>query len=298
VLVVYVGARSVLAGELTIGMLYAFIAYKSHFGRAATGLLEQLVELRMLRLHLERLDDIVGTPAESPPGERLVEAAIRGAIAARSVSFRYAPALPEALADVSFAVAAGRHVAIVGSSGSGKSTLLRILLGLVAPTRGEILLDGDRPIARCRTAMKAGAGAVLQGDSLFTGSIRDNVSLFAMDVDPARVVECCRLAAVDDDVGALPMGYETPIGDLGVALSAGQVQRLLIARALYRSPRLLILDEATANLDDATRERVNRNLAGLGVTILRVTHRGDEIAAADVVLSLERGRLTVLRAGE
>jgi ATP-binding cassette subfamily B protein RaxB len=295
VVVVYVGAIAVTDGDLTIGMLYAFIAYRSHFSRAATGLLEQIVELRMLRLHLERLADIVLTPASTDAQERLIEAGIRGGIAAEGVAFRYADHLHEVLSDVHLAISPGEQVAIVGGSGSGKSTLLRILIGLIEPTAGRVVLDDGRPLARCRRALETGTGVVLQGDALFTGSIRDNVALFALDVDDARVLECCRLAAIDDDIRALPMGYETPIGDMGITLSAGQAQRLLIARALYKVPRVLVLDEATANLDDATRARVNANLVGLGTTVVRVTHRPDEIDSADSVYALRAGRLSCVR---
>jgi ATP-binding cassette subfamily B protein RaxB len=291
VAVVYLGALAVIDAELTIGMLYAFIAYRTHFARAANGLLEQLVELRLLRLHLERLADIVLTPAQTTPREHLLEASIKGSISAQDVDFRYAPELSPVLEGVSLSIATGEHVAIVGGSGSGKSTLLRILLGLVEPTAGRVVVDGGRPIERCRRPLAAGTGAVLQGDALFTGSIRDNVSLFALDVDEQRVVECCRRACIDEDIQTLPMGYETPIGDMGVTLSAGQAQRLLIARALYKSPRILVLDEATANLDDATRARVNASIRALGITVVRVTHRPDEIEASDTIYSLEAGRL-------
>ena len=296
-LVVYLGALAVLRGDLSIGMLYAFIAYKSHFVRAASSLVDQAVEIRMLKLHLERLAEIVHTEAETTNDvARTIEAGIRGGISARGIRFRYAPHLPEVLSDVSFDVAPGSEIALVGGSGSGKSTLLRILIGLVTPDGGEVLVDARRAIGECRAAVKAGTGVVLQGDSLFTGSIRDNVGLFALDVDGERIAECCRIAAIGDEIEALPMAYDTPLGDMGVTLSAGQMQRLLIARALYKQPRLLVLDEATANLDDATRAHLNANLRSLGITIIRVTHRLDEIAQCDAVYLLEQGRLRRLPA--
>ena len=294
-LIVYLGAVTVLRGDLTVGMLYAFIAYKSHFVRAASSLVDQAVEIRMLKLHLERLAEIAHAPAETTnAASRTIEAGIRGGIAARGIRFRYAPHLPEVLCGVSFEIEPGCEVALVGGSGSGKSTLLRVLLGLIAPDAGDVIVDGARPIGECRAALKAGTGVVLQGDSLFTGTIRDNVGLFELDVDADRVAECCRVAAIDADVDALPMGYDTPLGDMGVTLSAGQIQRLLIARALYKRPRILVLDEATANLDDATRARLNSNVRALGITLLRVTHRPDEIAACDRVYALEHGRLREL----
>jgi ATP-binding cassette subfamily B protein RaxB len=283
IVVVYAGALAVIERELTIGMLYAFIAYKGHFVRAVLDLLDQSAELGMLRLHLDRLTDLVLTDAEPAEDPTRLQSPFRGVIELRDVSFAYAVGQRPVLHGVSLRLERGVEVGLTGGSGSGKSTLVRIMLGLVTPDSGTVTFDDARPLAMHRETVAARSGVVLQGDSLFSGSIRENVSLFALEPDDERVHECCRLAAIDEEVAGLPMGYDTPLGDMGVTLSAGQLQRLLIARALYKQPRLLILDEATANLDDGTRARVNRNLRGLGLTLLRVSHRPDELAACDVV---------------
>ncbi len=290
VLVVYLGALAVLDAELTIGMLYAFIAYKSHFTRAAIALVQQLVELKALRVHLDRVADIA---LEQPIEDSQVGVAtpLTGAFAFDDLAFRYNPRLPAVLSGVNLQIDRGEDIAILGASGSGKSTLLKVLLGLIEPTTGTVTFDDRRPIASCRAALASSIGAVLQGDELLTGSIRDNVSLFALEPDDARIRECCRLAVIDDEIMALPLGYDTPLGDMGIALSAGQQQRLLLARAMYKAPSILVLDEATANLDDRTRTRVNENLRSLAITIVRVTHRADEIACCDRVYCLEDGKL-------
>ncbi len=292
ILVVYLGARSVIESEFTIGMLYAFIAYKSHFVRAASALIEQMVEIRMLRLHLERLADIaLEAPDSTQSVEGLVHAPLRGGIALRNVCFGYRKGQPPILSDASCNIVPGADVAVLGASGSGKSTFLKILLGLIKPDSGEILFDHVRSVANCRAAVQSSVGVVLQGDSVFTGTIRDNVALFDLQPDDVRIARVCEIACIQSEIEALPLGYDTPLGDMGIALSAGQVQRLLLARALYKNPRLLLLDEATANLDDATRAAVNANLRGLGLTIVRVTHRPDEISSCDAVYRLSDGAL-------
>lgn len=292
IVVVYAGACAVIDGELTIGMLYAFIAYKTQFVRATLDLLDQLTEFRMLRLHLDRLADIVLARAE-PVGEGgLLRVPFKGTVTLEDVSYRYAEGRRPVLDRVSMTIERGSEVGITGGSGAGKSTLVKILLGLIEPTSGRVTFDDGRPLVANRPALTAHTGVVLQGDTLLSGSIRENVALFELEPDDTRIVECCRVAVMDSDIASLPMGYDTPLGDMGVALSAGQLQRLLIARALYKRPRLLILDEATANLDDTTRARLNRNLSGLELTLLRVTHRADELAMCDVVYRLDGGALT------
>jgi ATP-binding cassette subfamily B protein RaxB len=289
--VVYAGAQAVIEAELTIGMLYAFIAYKTQFVRAMLDLLDQITELRMLRLHLGRLADLVLARAEPVAETELLRVPFKGKVALEDVTFAYSQGRAAVLDRVSMTIERGSEVGITGGSGCGKSTLVRIVLGLIEPTAGRVTFDGGRPLATNRQTFAARTGVVLQGDSLFSGSIRENVALFELEPDDGRIVECCRLAAIDDDIAGLPMGYDTPLGDMGIVLSAGQIQRLLIARALYKRPRLLILDEATANLDDATRARLNANLRGLDLTLLRITHRADELATCDVVYRLERGKL-------
>lgn len=292
ILVVYLAALMILDNVFSVGLLVAFIAYKEMFLRRVSGLIDTTVELRMLGLHAERLADIALTPPEPVMEPRpLPETPVPAQLELHDVSFRYSPNDPWVLENLSFAVAAGEQVAIAGPSGCGKTTLLKLLVGLLAPTSGEIRVDGE-PLARLGgEGWRARIGVVMQEDSLFAGSLAENIAFFAGDPDIDRVEACARQAAIHDDIVAMPMGYGTLIGDMGTVLSGGQKQRVLLARALYRNPGLLLLDEATSHLD-VTRERaVNDALGRLGMTRIVVAHRLETIAAAERVITLGGGRV-------
>lgn len=292
VIVVWLGARDVIANALSVGMLLAFIAYKDQFLKRVSDLINKFVDLQMLRLHAERLADIALTAPE-PRDDWLDRTPRRACIAieARKLSFRYSDNDPWILEDVEFRVEPGESVAIAGGSGCGKTTLLKLLAGLLPPTKGEILVDG-RPSARLgMEAYRAMIGVVMQDDQLFAGSIQDNISFFSEEADFARIEDCARLAAVHDEVQAMPMGYQTLIGDMGTALSGGQKQRLLIARALYHQPSVLLLDEATSHLDLRREQEVSAAIAATKVTRIIVAHRPETIRTADRVISLENGRI-------
>ncbi len=290
VLVIYLGALAVIGAEMTIGMLYAFIAYKNHFTGSVGKLIEQVVAFRMLRLHLERLGDIALTetePGASVPGQD----SLSGTLCLRDLGFAYGSDRPPMVQGLNLEVPKGTHIAITGPSATGKTTILKLILGLLTPTQGEVLFD-EIPASRLGSEqIRKWIGVVMQGDTLFTGSVTENVALFALDVDEERVAESCALAGIAADIERLPMKYETHIGDMGVVMSAGQVQRILIARALYKRPRILILDEATVHLDDETRARVNESLRCLHVTVIRVTHQMDELTSCAQVYQLRDARL-------
>lgn len=296
ILVVWVGTREVLDGAFTVGLLFAFLAYKDQFLRRISDLTNLLVDLRMLRLHAERLADVALTaPEPADPGMPILptEAGPRRpvAIEVRDLGFRYAASDAPVLDGVSFRIEAGESVAIAGPSGCGKTTLLKLLAGLLEPTTGEILIDGA-PIARIGLGRyRAMLGVVLQDDQLFAGSVGDNVCFFSGSPDRARIERAARLAAVHDDIMAMPMAYETLMGDMGTVLSGGQKQRVLIARALYREPGLLLLDEATSHLDVERERAVNEAIRGAPMTRIAIAHRPDTIRAAGRVIRLEAGRL-------
>jgi ATP-binding cassette subfamily B protein RaxB len=187
-------------------------------------------------------------------------------------------------------VARGECVAIVGPSGCGKSTLLHLLLGLLTPTAGEIAIDGV-PQRRPGGLRGHAVASVLQNDTLFAGSIADNISFFDAAPDQQRVEACARLAAIHDDIARLPMAYNTLVGFMGTTLSAGQQQRVLLARALYARPAILILDEATSHLDAQRESLIGLCLARLKMTRIIVAHRPETVAAADRVVRLDAGRL-------
>ncbi len=288
--VIWVGALLVMERSFTVGMLFAFIAFKEQFATRVSGLIDKVVDLKMLKLQGERLSDIVLTApeADSPPlpatgGEPSARLEVRG------LTFRYADSEPAVLSGCSLVVEPGESVAIVGPSGCGKTTLLKLMLGVHVPQAGEILVGGvalrQLGLSRWRDMI----GTVMQDETLFAGSIADNICFFDVDPDLAWVAECARLASVDDEIAALPMGYHTLIGSLGASLSGGQKQRILLARALYKRPRFLFLDEATSALDVDRERLVNQAVAQLKLTRVIVAHRPETIASADRVIVLQQG---------
>jgi ATP-binding cassette subfamily B protein RaxB len=259
-------------------------------------LIDKAFEMRLLRLHAERLADVVQTaPEERPPAGRLLGAsgcALSPTIEMRGVRFRYADHEPYVLDGLDLAVAARESVAIVGASGCGKSTLLHIALGMLTPTHGEVLIGGV-PLAHLgHDLLRRTVASVAQNDCLFGGTIGDNICFFDAEADHARIEECARLASIHADIAALPMAYNTLVGFMGSTLSAGQQQRILLARALYARPSILILDEATSHLDVRREADVCAALRGLAITRVVVAHRPQTAATADRVLILNAGRLT------
>jgi ATP-binding cassette subfamily B protein RaxB len=293
ILVVWLGAHRVLDNDMSIGMLLAFLAYKDQFLGRVSALIDRSVELKMLRLHAERLADIA--LAEPEPRDEAVldeESSLPVALSVevRELAFRYGENEPWVLHGLSFRVEPGETVAVVGASGCGKSTLLKILASLLAPTRGEVLVDG-RPLVQHGIARwRASIGVVMQDDQLFAGSIADNICFFDERPDAGRIEDCARLACVHDDIIAMPMGYQTLIGDMGAVLSGGEKQRVLIARALYRRPSVLLLDEATSHLDVATERALAAALRELEATRILIAHRPETVRSADRIISLDGRR--------
>lgn len=292
VAVVWVGALLVLDERFTVGMLFAFIAFKEQFATRFSALIDKAVELKMLRLQGERLADIVLTAPEPEQQAELPVRAESARIEVQDLGFRYSDAEPEVLRGVSLTIEPGESVAIVGASGCGKTTLLKLMLGIHAPQSGEVRVGGvplgQLGLARYRSMI----GTVMQDDQLFAGSIGENISFFDTAADAAWIEECARMASVHDEVEAMPMGYHTLIGDMGAAISGGQKQRLLLARALYKRPQILLLDEATSALDVDRERAVNQSIRQLQLTRVIVAHRPETIASAARVVVLDQGRVT------
>lgn len=286
VAVVWAGAHAVLDGGFSVGMLFAFVAYKQQFISRVTAFVDKGIEFRMLGLHLERVSDIALTEAEpDAPGVTAPVEQSPG-IEIRDLSYRYADSEPFVLRKVNLKIEPGESIAIVGPSGCGKTTLARIILGLLPPSEGEVLIDGIPTHWRGPAALREIVGTVMQEDQLFAGSIADNICFFDPAPDGARIEQCAQLAAVHQEIASMPMGYNTLIGDMGTVLSGGQKQRVLLARALYKNPKILVLDEATSHLD-VTRERlVNDAVRRLKLTRIIIAHRPETIATADRVVVL------------
>lgn len=287
VAVVWFGARLVLNGSFTAGMLFAFVAYQEQFKARVAVLIDRFFEFRMLSLQVQRLADVVLEAPEPAAGEISALAGDEGGVEVRGVFFRYSDTERWLLEDIHLKVKPGECVAITAPSGTGKSTLLKLMAGLLQPQAGEVLVGGH-PVSGSRAAILGRVGFVLQDDSLFGGTISDNIAFAADAPDMERVQECARLACLHDEILEMPMEYGTLIGDMGCALSGGQQQRLLLARALYQQPSILILDEATSHLDVPTEKRIAGMLAGLKITRIFVAHRPDTVAIADRVIALTR----------
>lgn len=287
VAVLWIGATLAIASELTPGMLVVFVAYADQFTARFSGLVDYLVQFRLLRLQGERLADIVLTPPE-----RFVEGAHGGQldsydIAFENVSFGYGRSAELVLEDCSFTIKSGEIVAVTGESGAGKSTIARLLLGALDYSKGVIKIGGVdlRMLGKYRT--RSLMGSVMQDDQVFSGTIMENICFFDSDAKLEDVNAAAELAELAKEIQAMPMGYLTAIGDMGSALSGGQQQRLLLARAFYRKPKIIVLDEATSQLDLRNEGRIASAVRSLGITAIIVAHRPQTIRSADRVLLLK-----------
>ncbi|MBK8323212.1 MAG: peptidase domain-containing ABC transporter [Betaproteobacteria bacterium] len=286
VAVIWLGAMAVMEGRFSVGMLYAFLGFKIVFLTRVNALVEKWNDFRMLDLHAERIADIALAEEEralpSLPGEG---AAGLLTIEAEGLAYAYGPE-GFVFRGVDFSVTPGETVAIVGPSGCGKTTLIKVLVGLLEPTEGSLRVNGrnlkDWDLGHYRRRI----GAVMQDDQLFVGTIEDNISFFDPEHDPERVRECAKLAMIDADVSAMPMGYNSIVGSLGTALSGGQKQRVLLARALYRRPQILFLDEAFDQLDMALEADIAGALSKAGFTVVLVSHRPQSMQPTRRVIEL------------
>lgn len=297
--VLWFGAMQVLNNQFSVGMLVACLSFQSRFSTSIGSLIDNLFAWKMLSIYSERLADIVLTPTDDAGAAFSAEPDIASdgltpVIDVSALSFRYSEHEALLFRDITFSLLPGEIVALVGASGGGKTTLAKLLLGLYRPTSGSIRLFG-MPLHTFNLAdLRQHIGTVLQEDKLFSGSILENITLFASTRDEEKARQCAVLACIHEDISMLPMGYQTLIGELGGTLSGGQKQRLLLARALYKSPRLLILDEATSHLDTHSETRVNQTLRQLKLPVLMIAHRPETIAAADRALQIADGTLTAL----
>jgi ATP-binding cassette, subfamily B, bacterial CvaB/MchF/RaxB len=287
IVTVYLAATLALENAMTVGMIFAFMAYKAQFTGKASTLVEKALEFRLLDLHLERLSDIALNPLERGHDRPLAYATpIQGGIELRNVSFRYAETERFVLENVNLKVEAGKFVTIMGPSGGGKTTLLKIMLGLLEPTSGEVLIDGFPLQTVGHRIYREQIAAVMQEDQLLSGSIADNICFFDPGFDEERMVMCAQMACVHDEIMAMPMAYNSLIGDMGSSLSGGQKQRVLLARALYKEPKILFLDEGTAHLDVGNERQINERLRRLHITRISVAHRPEIAEGTDTVVRI------------
>ena len=288
IIVIWLGANLVLDGNFSVGVLVAFIAYKVQFSTRVISLIDKYYEVKMLKLHGDRISDIVLAEPENVHSQsNFFNIDFKPSIQVKNISYRYTQFEPLILDNVNFEIHEGESVAIVGPTGSGKSTLLNLLLGTLSPTDGEICIGNYSLKTIGIDNLRDMIATVLQDDVLFAGSISDNICFFDANVDLEWVAECASMACIHDEINAMPMGYYTLVGDMGTVLSGGQKQRILLARALYKKPKILLMDEATSNLDVIKESEVNHNIKALNITRVIIAHRPETIASADRVINLD-----------
>jgi ATP-binding cassette subfamily B protein RaxB len=309
--ILWKGADEVLSGTFTVGMLVAYLSYQMRFSSSISSLTDKFFAWRMLDVYNERLADIVLTPTEGHQQQPVQEdgrvstvpSVFRGiesvntdvSLSLADIIFSHKGSNKPILCGVSLTLKPGEVVAITGKSGCGKSTLVKLILGIHIPDEGTITTFGIPHTHPDYFRVRRRIGTVLQDDHLFRGSIADNIIFFSDDRDPERMNQCARLALIDRDIMAMPMGYQTLIGETGGGLSGGQKQRILLARALYKKPGFLLLDEATSHLDVESEIQISQTLRKLGLPVLLIAHRPETIASADRVLYLEDGYCTELK---
>lgn len=292
ILVVYLAARMVVAGGFSTGMLFAFMAYKRQFMDRMANLIEKLIQFRMLSLHFERLGDIALTEKEQVhPEQEREKSQLMGKLELRDIHFSYSDVTKPVLQNINLTIEPGESVALVGPSGCGKTTLMKVMLGLLQSEQGVVLIDGVPLQQLGLSNYRQQIAAVMQDDQLLSGSIRDNIVFFEEQFDMRRVFECAKMAAVNKDIEQMPMGYNSLIGDMGSALSGGQKQRILLARALYRQPQILFMDEATSHLDTKTESFVSKAIQELNITRVVIAHRPETISSVDRVIELQSSHL-------
>lgn len=288
----YLGAMMVIDQTLTLGMFFAFQSYRGQFTGRINSLIGLYFQFRTVGLHLERLADIVYADQEKGiDAPLMVGKKLTGQIRVKDLQFRYGDNEPWILEGVNFTINPGDRIALVGPSGGGKTTLLKVLIGLHNPIEGDVQYDGRSLSKLGVRAIRNQIGVVMQDDRLLSGSLYDNISFFDPEIDQKKVEDCARASFVHDDIMKMPMGYQSLVGDMGSILSGGQKQRVLLARALYNGPKILFLDEGTANLDNKTEASILHLLSRLPITQITVAHRAAAIENCNRVLHVENGKV-------
>jgi ATP-binding cassette, subfamily B, bacterial len=290
-IVLWVGAHSVLQGRLSIGSMLAINAIAMYVLSPITALVERGQQLQLVKAHLVRINDVMAASPEpaGTAGQPAKHVSLKGRIDVEHLEFKYDRDSPPVLRDISFSLAPGQTLAVVGPTGSGKSTLALLLLGLYEPTRGAVRFDGIPLHEIDRRRLRNQIGVVLQDSFSFSASIRQNITLTDPHTPFERVVAAAKTARIHDQIEKMPMGYETPVGESALSLSGGERQRMALARALLHDPRILILDEATSHLDVQTEHAIHRNLKNLKCTKIVIAHRLTTVRNADNILVMEQG---------
>jgi len=302
VALVWLAALQVLDGNFSAGMLTAFISFSDQFMSRGAGLINAIIDFRMLRMHGERLADIVlsETEASSEASPGLVHTTDEHQpaqdIVLSDIKFRYGSTDAWVIDGANLTIRAGESIAIVGPSGQGKTTLAKVILGLLHPESGTITVGGIDIKQTGLSHHRDRIGCVMQDDILFSGSISENISFFDNEPDHAKITRVARLAQIHGDIMKMPMNYQSLVGDMGSFLSGGQLQRILLARALYRDPQILVLDEATSHLDISNEAKINDSIKRMNITRIIIAHRPETIRSADKIVMMHNGTLSEVTA--
>jgi ATP-binding cassette subfamily B protein RaxB len=285
-LLLFLGAKEVLSGNMTIGFLLAFIVFKDQFVWRIDMLIQRIIDFGMIKIQIDRLADITQSkPLDEPELPYLAIGEMKTDILFKDVAFRYSSHESWVVQNLSFHAKEGEHLVIVGRSGSGKTTVAKLLLRLLEPEEGEIFVGGVS-LHQLGSSSTQLISCVMQDDSLYAGTLLENITFFDSEPDMEWVERCARVAEIHMDILQMKMGYNTIVGDLGSSLSGGQQQRLLIARALYAKPKILVMDEATSDLDVELESKIANNIRELKITRISIAHRPQTIASADRAIEL------------
>jgi len=288
IIILWLGTNLVIDNQMTIGMFIAFGAFRQQFADRVSSLTTFLLQLRMMSLHNERIADIALHSQESRKPDISVSIAMQPvSLESYNLSYRYDSQSAPIFSDLSIRILPGESIAITGHSGAGKTTLMRVLCGLFEPDAGKVIVDGTDIQQLGVNNYHKMIGCVMQDDKLFSGSIRENICGFDENENEDWMIECAKASYIHDVIIKMPMGYETLIGELGEGLSVGQKQRIFIARALYRKPGILFMDEATSSLDHESESYVTKAIKQLNITRVIIAHRETTIASADRIISLD-----------
>lgn len=289
----WLGARLVIDGDLTVGQLIAFNMLAGRVAQPIMRLAQLWTNFQQTGVSVQRLGDILNTRTELSQATRSALPPIKGQVEFDQVHFRYRPDGSEVLRGISLNIQPGEVIGVVGRSGSGKSTLTRLLQRLYVPERGRVLVDGMDLALADVSSLRRQIGVVLQDNMLFARSIRENIALTDPGAPIEAVIQAARLAGAHDFILELPEGYDTVVGEHGASLSGGQRQRIAIARALMGNPRVLIFDEATSALDYESERIVQQNMKSIcqGRTVIIIAHRLSAVRDANRILVMERGQI-------
>ncbi len=290
--IMWFGASLVIDDKMTVGELVAFNMLSGQVSSPILRLAQLWNDFQQVGISMSRLGDILNARTEVA-GQKTRLPRVSGQIEFDQVAFRYHPEAPEVLRGVSLRIAAGEVIGIVGRSGSGKSTLTRLAQRLYVPDRGRVLVDGQDIAIIDTTSLRQQIGVVLQENTLFNRSIRDNIALVNPALSIEAIIEAAKLAGAHEFICELPQGYDTLVGEHGTGLSGGQRQRIAIARALIGNPRILIFDEATSALDYESEKIIQDNMRSIcrGRTVLIIAHRLSAVRGADRIVVMERGQI-------